>query len=353
MEIRTPKQMLTDQLVVKHYAGSIAYGTNLPTSDVDIRGIFCADEIYQQSPWLSCGELTISSEEDTKYYELVKFLCLMVNQNPNIIETLWVDSVDVIQSSPAYEFLRQNRELLLSSKCAFTFSGYAHSQLNRIKGHNKWINNPQPVQPPKHGNYLKLIQNFTSKKIFNSDFTNNYNNFLKNNQIVHYGDDVYGVVANGGVTSIDGNGDFNVSAKNHTELHTNEPPMFIIRYMHQQYKIDKQRHTQYWDWKNNRNVKRSALEEQFGYDTKHAMHLIRLLRMSKEILTEHKVKVKRDDASELLEIREGKYDYETIIKMAENLQQETEGLYNTTKLRKRVNTTTAAKILLETQQLVW
>ncbi|AEZ66297.1 hypothetical protein phiTE_131 [Pectobacterium phage phiTE] len=34
----------------------------------------------------------------------------------------------------------------------------------------------------------------------------------------------------------------------------------------------------------NRNAARHELEEKFGYDTKHAMHLVRLLRMSQEIL---------------------------------------------------------------------
>ena len=28
--------------VMRCYSGSLAYGTNLPTSDVDIRGLFCA-----------------------------------------------------------------------------------------------------------------------------------------------------------------------------------------------------------------------------------------------------------------------------------------------------------------------
>ncbi len=44
MKIRQPLDMLEDGLIVKHLAGSRAYGTSLPTSDTDIRGIFCADE---------------------------------------------------------------------------------------------------------------------------------------------------------------------------------------------------------------------------------------------------------------------------------------------------------------------
>ena len=41
---------------------------------------------------------------------------------------------------------------------------------------------------------------------------------------------------------------------------------------------------QYESWKKNRNPDRAAMEAKFGYDAKHASHLIRLLRMATEIL---------------------------------------------------------------------
>ena len=41
---------------------------------------------------------------------------------------------------------------------------------------------------------------------------------------------------------------------------------------------------QYNKWKDTRNEKRAALEAKYGYDTKHGMHLIRLMRQCKEIL---------------------------------------------------------------------
>lgn len=164
MNIRQPREMLADGLIVKHLAGSKAYGTSLPTSDTDIRGIFCADEVYHRSPWYTINEISIPEEEDTKFYELSKFMTLLVDQNPNILETLWVDDSTIIESSPAYEYLRSRREDLLSSKTAFTFSGYALSQLKRIKGHNKWINNPQQVDPPRQIDFFSLVQNFTDEK---------------------------------------------------------------------------------------------------------------------------------------------------------------------------------------------
>ena len=61
------------------------------------------------------------------------------------------------------------------------------------------------------------------------------------------------------------------------------------------------------------NVKRPELVEKHGYDTKHAMHLWRLLRMCAEILETGRVLVRRPDADELLAIRDGAWRYDAII----------------------------------------
>lgn len=139
MKPRTAQELIKDNLLVKHYAGSHAYGTALPTSDVDFRGIFVADPVNILTPFFPVREAVDSDEEDTKFYELAHFMKLCLDCNPNIVETLWVDHDDIVHRTPAYDYLRAYRTRLLSSKAAFTFSGYAVSQLKRIKGHNKWL----------------------------------------------------------------------------------------------------------------------------------------------------------------------------------------------------------------------
>ncbi|MHA2279575.1 MAG: hypothetical protein ACXAC5_01605 [Promethearchaeota archaeon] len=67
-------------------------------------------------------------------------------------------------------------------------------------------------------------------------------------------------------------------------------------------------------------------------NTKHAMHLIRLLRMAHEILTRGEVIVRRPDAEELLAIRDGKFNYDELVGMAEQLDGELEGLYEQSSL---------------------
>ena len=76
---------------------------------------------------------------------------------------------------------------------------------------------------------------------------------------------------------------------------------------------------QYEEWTRQRNPVRAELERRFGYDTKHAMHLLRLLRMAVEILTTGEVRVRRPDAVELLAVRRGSLTFDALLEQAESL----------------------------------
>lgn len=65
--------------------------------------------------------------------------------------------------------------------------------------------------------------------------------------------------------------------------------------------------------------KRKQLVEKFGYDTKNAAHLIRLLRMAIEFLNEGRLYVQRPDAQNLLEIKRGEWTLEQVKKEADRL----------------------------------
>jgi len=58
--------------------------------------------------------------------------------------------------------------------------------------------------------------------------------------------------------------------------------------------------------------KRKKIVEQFGYDTKNAAHLIRLLRMGIEFLTDGELYVERQDAPQLLDIKRGLWTLEQV-----------------------------------------
>lgn len=65
--------------------------------------------------------------------------------------------------------------------------------------------------------------------------------------------------------------------------------------------------------------KRRKLVEQFGYDTKNASHLIRLLRQSIEFLTTGELIVTRPDSHQLLEIKRGEWSLQRVKDEADRL----------------------------------
>lgn len=78
----------------------------------------------------------------------------------------------------------------------------------------------------------------------------------------------------------------------------------------------------YIQWRANRNPDRARREENFGYDTKHAAHLLRLYRMGIEILTEEVVRVRRPDAAWLRQVLDGRYSYPELMNMVTELRTE-------------------------------
>lgn len=81
--------------------------------------------------------------------------------------------------------------------------------------------------------------------------------------------------------------------------------------------------------------KRKELVEKFGYDTKNASHLIRLLRMGIEFLREGELHVHRHDARELVAIKMGEWSLDRVKEEANRLFKRAEDAYDTCSLPNR------------------
>lgn len=356
---------MRDNLIVKHLAGSRAYGTDLPSSDTDIRGLFIGDPINIRTPWYTIKEGEITDSEDAKLYEFHHFFKLYVDQNPNIMETLWVDEGDIIEASPIYWFLRKQRENLMSTKIAHSYTGYAMGQLHRMAGHNKWINNPQPADPPQQAEFVTLVQNFQTSKLLKRDFS--LRGFHEDWRLIPYGNHIYGLygfdrpipgysdfTTRGYKTFNKYDGTLNTVVDENLDRSALPVPAMIVKFNFQEYKKAHQNWEQYWEWKRKRNPERAALEEKFGYDTKHAMHLFRLMRTGQEALMTGQIHVRRPDAAELLDIRHGKYTYEEVLEYARKMDHQIRKVdYHNSVLPKKLDLKFAAKLVLDVQDLAW
>lgn len=344
-------------------AGSHAYGTSRPGSDIDLRGVLIpprevresyfrnfeqwAPQEPQRGPWGPNSKLAIERLEthpstsesyaealreglDVCIYSLTKFVRLAAACNPSILELLFIQEQDILFLTPAWIALRRHRDLFLSKRVKYTYSGYAISQLKKIESHRGWLLNPPKEKPTRAGFGLPEtstvspresteIEKEISKRISRWCLTDGFDDLLIgatadalrlrmrefHSSILKLPkeevDDVLYVAAAQDVGAS-------------TQLLENLKRERAYRQARNHWK-------QYLKWKENRNPDRSRMEEKYGYDCKHAAHLIRLLRTGLEILEGKGLQVKRDDHKELSEIRNGKWTYDQLIAETESLRE--------------------------------
>lgn len=297
-------------LLVKH--GSHAYGLNVPTSDEDFKGVCIKPkECYlgftrtfdqlermgnKEGGNLAILKSRVGKDADVVIYSLDKFARLAADCNPNIIEVLHVSESSVLHVDEFGEALRGIRNEFLSKKAKFTFSGYAHAQLNRIKTHRSWLLNPPKEAPSRKDFHLS-----ETTKVSQSEL-----------------------------------GAFEAAVREGMEIELPKDVLTLFT-REKQYQAAKTHYDQYLNWVKTRNPARAELEVKYGYDTKHGMHLLRLQRMALEIMMDHVVYVdrrERGDRDELLEVRFGNRSYDSLVEEAENLEAQATELYKTSTLRK-------------------
>lgn len=286
------EKFINENMIFKYVAGSHSYGTNTPESDIDYRGICIPPKEY----WLGMSVYNQfekhSETDDITIYNIKKFFELALDCNPNIIEFLYASGRSYIVTTPEWERIICDRHLFLSKRAMHTFSGYAFSQLARIKTHRKWVMNP-PIAPPSR----KEFGLPEDRKALNHTDLGAFDSLVKEGYVF-----------------------------------TEELMSTLTR--EKQYQAKKKEWDSYQNWLTNRNPKRFAMEQKCGYDAKHASHLVRLLRMGKEILQEHTVNVFRKDADELLAIKNGAWTYDQIVEYANKMEEEMKELYVSSSLQK-------------------
>ena len=270
--------------------GSHAYGTNIETSDIDIRGVCIPPKEYFLGFVKKFEQAEAKQPYDVAVHDIRKFFALATKCNPNIIELLYIDPSDWYFYKHPWTGIVENRHLFLSKKARFSFSGYAMSQLKRIETHRRWILNP-PKKKPDRADFGLPYANTLDKKqldVINAKIRKDMDKFAgegRHKAELETVDEQFVEIA---VT------EFN--------LDKNIIPIVLAE---RRFGAAARNWEQYETWKLERNPVRSELEAKFGYDTKHAGHLVRLMRMCKEIMTTGVVNVKRPDAEEIKSIRSG------------------------------------------------
>ena len=106
---------------------------------------------------------------------------------------------------------------------------------------------------------------------------------------------------------------------------------------------------EYWGWVKHRNKDRYLLNKEHGqnYDSKNAMHMIRILQSYLELLNTKTLNVFRTNAEELLTIKNGELSFDEIMAMANDLVGKIEFAYDNIELKDSIDLNILNNILMQ------
>ncbi len=272
------------RIILETLAGSHMYGTSLPSSDIDYRGIAIQEIPEFINPFHHFEQSVETKDVDRTVWNVDKFFRLAYDNNPNIVEILFANDKTITHIEDEGEILLGNATKFISQEVRKTFMGYAIAQIKKIETHRGYLLNPPKQKPARKDFGLPEAPMFGLEKINSIIFSPRES--IKEEWI---------------------------------EYAENE----------RKYRSASDQYKKYEEWKNNRNPKRAETESKFGYDLKHAGHLMRLLYEGQDLLQHGKLEFPLPYADFLLEIREGIYKYEDILKMSNDEKEKLDSIEST------------------------
>jgi hypothetical protein len=312
-DARSPRNALFECVT-----GSRAYGTDTAESDEDIKGIYVQPRelFYALDDTVQVNDAT----NDTTFYEVGRFVELLLKNNPTVLEMLFSPDDTIRTRHPLMDCIRP--ELVLSKMCEQTFGEYAATQIKKARGLNKKIVNPMPERRKTLPEFCHVLEGqgsvLLSAWLKDKSWSQEECGLVK----IPHMRDTYGIYHD------------DTGSQRFRGIWTGEDPSSVrtssipkelqpVGWMSVNldgFKKHCREHLSYWDWVENRNEARYQTNQQHGqgYDSKNLMHTIRLLEMAIEIAEEGTIHVRRSNREFLMKIRGGSFGYEEILEIADD-----------------------------------
>ena len=311
-------------------SGSRAYGTDLPHSDTDLKGVFILPEA--QFYGLEYVPQVANATNDEVFYELRRFVDLLLKNNPTVLELLGTPADCVIYRHPL--FAAFHADDFLSKLCRRSFAEYAVAQIRKAKGLNKKINHPELPSRKSVLDFCYVtvgagaqpIRQWLTRLGFAATQCGLTN--------VPHLPDLYALFVDetpdqrhayrGLVRDPEISQDVLLSA-----VPKGEEPVAYLSFNRNGYSTYCRTFREYHDWVARRNAERYQNTVQHGknYDAKNMLHVFRLLRMAEEIARTSQLQVRRPDREFLLAIRRGQFEYDDLVRQAETLVEQVNGAF--------------------------
>lgn len=155
--------------------GSMSYGVSSDSSDLDLYGFCIPDkalvfphtageipgfgtqiqrfEQYQQHHIKVPG---INQDYDITIYNIVKFFQLCMENNPNMVDSLYTPERCLTYSTEIGKMVRDNRDLFLHKGSWHKFKGYAYAQMSKIRSKQNASNPKRAESIAKFGYDVKF-----------------------------------------------------------------------------------------------------------------------------------------------------------------------------------------------------
>ena len=333
--------------------GSHAYGTNIETSDTDYAGVFIQSE--EDILGNKYVEQISDDKNDIIIYEIRRFLELLGSNNPTVLELLNTPEDCVIYKDPIFDLVLNDREKFISKVCAKSLGGYAKQQISKAKGQNKkqnwekdkvtrkevldfvyviegeksipwkvWNEDKKyeekfigVVNVPNARDIYAVYYDFIARNMFSENISEKTRIILiklqkESGQPMGFG--YKGLVKTGeGINSAESN-QLRLSS-----IPKDEEPICVVTYNKDGYTQHCNDYKSYQTWLEQRNEARWVDVQSHGQkiDGKNMMHCMRLIQMSREIAEGKGIIVRRPNAKELISIRKGEVDLQTLIDKVE------------------------------------
>jgi len=318
-------------IVMEMMAGSHLYGTDTPESDKDYIGVIlpAASEVFGFNVMKELDVSIVSKLEngknskdatDRKFYEFRHFVKLAAENNPNIIELLFVNSDSLLVGSYISDLLLSKVNMFVDHNKIYTkYLAYAGSQKHKML-----------IKPE---NYTEIIRSldFLYDYIGTNTLSNlsDPNTIKKSKQLLlELNDKIIGLQIpinfNSSFISI---GDLNLNKSITVKA--------AITTLAERAK---------------KAGSRTDLYVKYGFDTKFGSHCVRLLLEALSLLKEGKISFPLEDAPFIREIKCGKYTKEQTVAIIKDLEKQVECVYNNLKVKKSCDKQGVENLVVSTLQ---
>lgn len=375
--------------------GSHAYGTNIETSDTDYAGVF----IQSQDDILgnTYKEQINDDNNDIVIYEVRRFLELLGSNNPTVLELLNTPEDCVIYKDPIFDVVLENRDNFITKICAKSFGGYAKQQIQKAKGQNKKQNwEKDKVTRKDVLDFVYVIEGEKSipwkkwneddespdGKLYNEKFCGVVNvpnakdvyvvyfdyhaNYCFNEKIPERIRDAskewrketghsMGFGYKGLVKTGEGQNVAESNALRLSSIPKGEEPICNIVYNKDGYSEHCKDYKSYEEWLENKNDARWVDVKSHGQkiDGKNMMHCKRLMEMAKEIGEGKGIIVRRPNAEELISIRKGEVDLQTLIDSVEEEIKEVDRIFEESNLPDEIDKTFINNLIINIRKNIY